>query len=189
MPAFGLQYRELLPYGVEQELDQLVAALNGFVDENHDGDSGDHTDIVADSLSAGTSGIVELDGRFRFVKGRLLLDAEGNNSHVAGLRPLQWTASVNDYNPPGVRDAFVIECDTDADRNITGLERGTRQKQLLIFGNRGNYNITFKHNNASSLYYNRFSGPNGADMVLGSGEYAWLYYDVGTEIWRPVSLL
>ncbi len=190
MPAFGLQFRELLPYGVEQELDQLVAALNGFVDENHDGDSGDHTDIAADSLTARPSnGILDMTGRFRFLKGRFLLDEEGNSSHVAGLRPLQWTASVNDYNPPGARDAFVIECDTDADRNITGLERGTRQKQLVIFGNRGNYNITVKHNNSSSLYYNRFGLPNSVDLVLGSNEYAWFYYDVGSEIWRAVSLL
>ncbi len=189
MPAFGLQFRELLPYGVEQELDQLVAALNGFVDQNHDGDSGDHTDIIADSLSAGASGIVELDGRFRFVKGRLLLDGLGNDSHVAGLRPLQWTADVHNYNPPGAATAFLIECDTDADRSITGLERGTRQKQFVVFGNRGNYNITLEHNHASSTYYNRFGMPNSVDLVLGSNEYVWLYYDVGSEIWRAVSVL
>jgi len=188
MPAFGLQFRELLPYGVEQELDQLVAALNGFVDQNHDGDSGDHTDILADSLAA-RSGPLDVSSNVRFLKGRFLFDELGNQSHVAGLRPLQWTADVHNYNPPGIDTAFLVECDTDADRSITGLERGDRQKQLLIFGNRGNYNITLEHNHASSLYSNRFGLPGNTDIVLGSAEYIWLYYDVGSEIWRAVSVL
>ena len=190
MPAFALQYRELLPDGVERELDQLVAALNATFDANHDGDTGDHADIRADSLTARpTSAKLRWSGQLQFLTGRVLLDEEGNNSHVAGLRPLQWTADVHNYNPPGGRFAFLIEVDTDANRNITGLERYARQKQLCIFGNRGNFTVTLKHNSGSSTYYNRFGLPNSADVVLGSSEYAWLYYDVGSEIWRAVSLL
>jgi hypothetical protein len=118
-----------------------------------------------------------------------MFDEPGNSVHVAGLRPAQWIADVHNYNPPGSQHAFLIECDTDSDRSITGLERHARQKQLVIFGNRGNFNITLEHNHASSLSYNRFGLPANTDIVLGSNEYIWLYYDVGSEIWRSVSVL
>lgn len=169
----------------------LSQTMDGFAadfEQEHYGSTGEHGDVRLDSLAArGTR--LPITGILQFLGGAWLFDAEGNNSHTIGLRPIQWTATQNDYNPPGMSDALIVEVDTDADRSITGLQRIARQKRLLIFGNRGNYNVTFKHNNAGSLYYNRFAGPNAADMILGSGEYAWLYYDVGSEIWRAVSLI
>lgn len=190
MALFELQYRELLPSGVDMELDQLTTALNATFEQNHDGDSGEHTDIQVDSIEArNTNNIIPVTGSLRFLKGRILIDAVGNSTHIAGLRPTMWTTHVNNYNPSDAQHAFMIECDTDADRNITGLNRVNRQKQLIIFGNRGNFNITFKHDNAGSLYYNRFGLPNNTDLVVGSGEYIWLYYDVGSEIWRLVGAI
>lgn len=186
----GLSFRELLPAGVDLELDALLATLNATIEAQHDGDTGEHTDITADSLATRrTDRLLPINARLNFTRGSWLFDAVGNSSHVVGLRPPQWTASVNDYNPAGLLDAFIVEVDTDADRNITGLDRGQRQKRLLIFGNRGNYNVTLKHNSSSSTYYNRFGCPNSADVVLGSNEYIWLFYDVGSEIWRCVSVL
>lgn len=183
MALLTLQYRELLPYGVEQEFDALIATLNRVFAENHT-DQGDHGDVTMESLTATTANVLPVTGSLRFLKGRILLDALGNSSHVAGLRPAQWTADVHNYNPPGSQHAFMIECDTDADRSITGLERHARQKQIVVFGNRGNFNITLEHNHASSSSWNRFGLPGGSDLVLASQEYAWLYYDVGSEIWR-----
>jgi len=186
----GLSFRELLPPGVDLELDAVLAAVNATIEQEHDGDTGAHTAITCDSLSTRrTDRLLPIDGRLTFTKGSWLFDAAGNQTHVIGLRPPQWTASVNDYNPAGLVDAVIVEVETDADRNITGLDRGQRQKRLLIFGNRGNYTVTLKHNNASSQYYNRFGCPNAADVSLGSNEYIWLYYDVGSEIWRVVSVL
>ena len=186
----GLSFRELLPPGVDLELDAVLATLNGTIEQEHDGDTGQHAAITCDSLSTRrTDRLLPIDGRLQFQRGAWLFDVIGNQTHVAGIRPQQWTGSVNDYNPSGLYEAVIVEVSTDADRNITGLERGNRQKRLLIFGNRGNYNVTLKHNSASSTYYNRFGCPNSADVVLNSNEYVWLFYDVGAEIWRVVSVL
>jgi hypothetical protein len=185
---FAVRFRELLTDGTDREFSALMPRLNTVIGANHDPDTGEHTDITLDSLTA-RSGDLDLTGNLRFLKGKILLDALGNSSHVAALRPDQWTADQHNYNPPGSDFAFLIECTTDADRNLTGLERHTRQKQLMIFGNAGNFNITLRHNHTSSAEYNRFGLPNNTSLVLGSGEYAWFYYAVGAELWRAVSLL
>lgn len=186
----GLSYRELLPAGVDLELDAVLATLNATLEQEHDGDTGQHQAITCDSLSTRRGDrLLPIDGKLNFRRGAWLFDEPGNSSHVVGLRPQRWTASVNDYNPSGLPEAVIVEVDTDADRNITGLERGQRQKRLLIFGNRGNYTVTLKHNSSSSTYYNRFGCPNTADVTINSNEYVWLWYDVGSEIWRVVSVL
>lgn len=186
----GLSYRELLPSGVDLELDAILSAVNATIETEHDGDTGEHAAITCDSLATRRSDrLLPIDGRLNFTRGAWLFDAPGNSTHVVGIRPQQWTGSVNDYNPSGLNEAVILEVDTDADRNITGLERAQRQKRLLIFGNRGNYTVTVKHNSGSSQYYNRFGCPNAADVSVGSNEYIWLYYDVGSEIWRVVSVL
>jgi hypothetical protein len=185
---FAVRFRELLPDGTDREFSALMPRLNSVLGADHDIDTGEHTDVTLDSLTA-RDGDLELTGNLRFLKGKILLDELGNSSHVAGLRPPQWTGDQHNYNPPGADYAFLIECTTDADRNLTGLERHWRQKQLVIFGNTGNFNITLKHNHTSSVYYNRFGFPNNADLVIGASEYVWLYYTVGAEIWRAVSLV
>jgi hypothetical protein len=190
MAGFEVQFRELFPPGVEQEFDQLTTNLNAAFNENHHAGTGEHSDVILDTLAArNSSNVIPLTGSIRFLKGRIMLDEPGNSVHVAGLRPAQWTGDVHNYNPPGSQHSFTIECDTDSDRSITGIERHARQKQLIIFGNRGNFNITLEHNHASSTVYNRFGLPNSSDVVVGSGEYIWLYYDVGSELWRAVSVL
>lgn len=192
MAAFDLQYRELLPFGTELELDQLVSALNATIEENHYSESGEHSAIKLDSLTtrnADSTYQIKIDGSLKFVKTGLYFDEPGNNDHVTGLRPLIWSANQNDYNPPGINTCILLECESASDRDITGIQRNGRHKRLLIFGNRGNTNITLKHNNAGSTYYNRFGLPGNTDVVLNSAEYIWLYYDVGSEIWRTVSII
>ena len=192
MAAFDLQYRELLPFGTELELDQLVSALNATIEENHHSDSGEHSAIKLDSLTtrnADSTYQIAIDGSLKFLKTGLYFDEPGNNNHVAGLRPVIWAGNQNDYNPPGVNTCILLECESAADRDITGIQRNGRQKRLLIFGNRGNNIITLKHNNAGSVYSNRFGLPGNLDVALGGNEYLWLYYDIGSEIWRTVSVI
>ena len=190
MPALSLQYRELLPPGVELELDQLITTINAAFETDHDGDTGKHAAVQLDSLTANdTNLLLPLTGTLKILKGRIYLDEPGNNTHIAGVRPLQLTANVHNYNPPGGKTALIIEVTSDADRSVTGLERYDRQKQLVIFGNRGNFNITLEHDHASSTSSNRFGLPANTDVVLGASEYILLYYDVGSEIWRAVSFL
>lgn len=190
MTLFNLMYGEWLDPAVQAELEQLVISLNEAWEVDHDGETGEHTSIDVDAITARNSNnILPITGSLKFLKGRILIDEPGNNSHIAGLRPDPITANVNNYNPPGGRFAFIIEMQSDADRSVTGLECYAQQKQIVILGNKGNYNITLEHDHASSLAANRFGLPGNLDIVLGSNEYIMLYYDVGAPIWRAVSYL
>jgi hypothetical protein len=172
----------------DTDLAETVDALQTDFEQQHFGSTGAHGDVTLDSLSARTYGAkLPITGILQFLGGGWLLDREGNNDHVAGLRPEDWTGDQHNYNPPGLPAALMIEISTDAARSITGIARGTRHKRLLIFGNRGNYNVTLEHDHASSTSTNRFGLPGNLDIVLSSSEYIWLYYDVGSEIWRAVS--
>lgn len=185
--TFGLD--PLVDYA---DLADFREGMQADFEQQHYGSTGEHGAISCDSITARAANrLLPVTGVLQFLGGAWLLDEPGNNTHVAGLRPIQWTGRQDNYNPPGLRDALIVEVDTDADRSITGLQRheNGRQKRLLIFGNRGNYNITLEHNDSNSLYYNRFGLPNGTDLVLGANEYVWLYYDVGSEIWRVISVL
>lgn len=169
------------------ELEQMLESLRTDFEQEHFGSQGAHGDVTLDSITARQAGTpIAITGILRFLGGAWLLDEEGNNSHVAGLRPLQWTTRQDNYTPPGMDEAKLLEVETDADRSITGLKRRRREKRLLIFGNRGNFNVTLEHNDSNSLYYNRFGLPGSVDLVLAPNEYIWLYYDVGSEIWRRI---
>ena len=178
----------LLPDPFDQ--DSRLDALEVDFEQEHYGSTGAHGAITCDSMTArAATNRLPVTGTLEFLRGAWLFDAVGNSSHVIGLRPIQWTGRQDNYSPPGLADAFIVEVDTDADRSITGIARAARQKRLLIFGNRGNFTVTLEHNDSNSLYHNRFGCPNSVDLVIGSNEYVWLYYDVGSEIWRVISVL
>lgn len=185
--AFAQKFRDHLTEGAAAEFEQLVATLNGFTETEHDED-GTHMAVTCDSLATRDTSRNRLPvtGNLVFLKGGLYIDEDGSQLHRAGLRPPQWTASQNNYNPEGLRDALVVEVDTDADRNLTGIAVVGRQKRLLLFGNRGNFVVTLKHNSTSSIAVHRIAISGAADMALGSGEYVWLYYDIGSALWRVV---
>jgi hypothetical protein len=188
--ALSLKYGDLIPDGTRDEFEQLVSQSNGQWDAQHD-DDGSHTGVTCDSLTTrdAAQNRLPVTGNLVFLRGGLYLDTEGSELHVAGLRPAQWAGDQSNYNPPGLRDAFLVEVETDADRNLTGIAVAGRQKRLLLFGNRGNFTVTLKHNSSSSLAVHRIAIAGGADMALGSGEYVWLFYDVGSTLWRIVGPL
>lgn len=182
-------FRDVLPTAVADEFDSFAAAVEAVFETEHDTTTGEHTDVRVDSLGSSDSSVVRMIDGQRWLSGPWFVDELDNNDHVAGIRPDDITANQNNYNPPGLSTALVVEVSSDADRSITGLTVTGRQKRLLIFGNRGNFNITLEHDHASSLGVNRFGLPGNLDVVLGSSEYILLYYDVGSEIWRAVSYL
>lgn len=184
----GVRFRDRLPTVVVDEFDALVATIRALFEAEHDADDGTHTDITCSSL-AGKSDDLPITANLQLLKGGLYLDDIGNSTHRAGLRPPLWTTAQNNYKPDGITTALAVECDTNADYDITGIARVARRKRLLLFGNRGNYTITLKHNNAGSDEVNRFGLPHNADLAIGSSCYIWLYYDVGSEIWRAIGVL
>lgn len=196
--SLGLSFREQLSGAlqiVQEELDQLIAGIQGTLGVEHK-ETGAHGDITADSITLATDatyggtllGDLQLAGQTRFLRGPWWLDPPGNDIHIAMLRPSQITANQNNYDPGGIDNAIGLEIESDAARTITGIARRHRQKRLLLIGNRGNFAITLAHNSGSSTAGNRFSFPSGAAYLLSSAQYVWLYYDVGSEVWRPIGV-
>lgn len=184
----SLNLPDLLSPSTREELEQFVSQLGGYLDEEH-AEDGSHGAVTLDTLATKDTAEYRLPmtGNLVFQRGGLYLDEEGSELHVAMLRPPQWAGHQNDYAPPGIRDAFGVEVETGADRNLTGISvSGLRQKRLLLFGNRGNYIVTLKHNSSSSIAVHRIASGTGSDVAVASGEYVWLYYDVGSTLWRVV---
>lgn len=173
---------------LEEEFDGLAASIGATWDREHDPDTGGHTDVSLNSVAANNEeDVIGVLSGLRLLLGPLLVDLPGNNAHQAGLRPPIITGNQNNYAPAGIDSAIVVEVESDAGRDITGIRHyRTRQKRILVLGNRGNFTITLRHNNASSIGTNRFSFYTGADIALSSSEYIILWYDVGSEIWRPL---
>lgn len=166
-------------------LGQDLDSIQTDFEQQHYGSTGEHGDVTLDSLAARVVGAkLPISGTLQFLTGAWLFDREGNNDHVAGLRPDEWTGDQHNYNPPGFDRCFMVEVSTDAARSITGFKRIARIKRLFGFWNRGNYDITMEHNHASSESYNRIAGPNGVDLVVGPNEGVLVWYDVGSEIHR-----
>lgn len=182
-----LRYRDLLDDGPQQEFEQLVAALNKRWNIDHL-PSGAHGDMTVSSIAPNdtVNSLISWTGTKEWLKGAWYFDELIRDNDNAMLRPVQWAANQNNYNPPGLSTAFGMEVETDADRDLTGIFVHRLQKRLLLFGNRGNFVVTLKHNSSSSLQPNRIFGAGAADVVLSSGEYVWLYFDVGSKGWRVV---
>lgn len=166
-------------YQLERAMEDAVEAGNAAWDQEHDG-QGHHTTLTADSLASRTTGtpVTVLEG-LRYMAGPWLLEADGNNPAIAVVAAPALTASVNDYNPSGLDRAIVLEVDATGDVSITGIVT-TRRRRLLLLVNRSNYTITLPRTSASSTSTYRFSSTH----ILLSGEWVWLYYDAGSEIWR-----
>lgn len=185
---FPLQFKEELPEPVAREFDQLLAKIKSFLLEEHNED-GTHRDEVEATTSSGTTitySPAEADGH-RWRRGPWTFDEAGNNVHTIGLRPPDMPGgTVNDYNPPGLDKAVILELTPTTSLTLTGIARTERIKRLLIVGNKGTsgITITLKHSNSGSALANRFGLPDDTDIVMASGQYCWLYYDAGSEIWR-----
>ena len=126
----------------------------------------------------GSSGI-------RWLLGPFVYGPIGNIQNPAVIRPAQITANQNNYNPPGWETALGMELETDAARTITGLKVFQRERRGAFIVNRGNFNITFPHNNSGSDAVNRFGfNAAGEQLVVPSGMRVDVIYDVGSEVWR-----
>lgn len=101
------------------------------------------------------------------------------------ITPSVITSSQNNYTPdPG----SVYRLSADAARNITGWNAASVDATVIEVRNVGTYDITLKHQNASSSAANRFICDVGLDIVLGTNQSARLRYDTTTLRWR-VTLL
>lgn len=195
MSIFSLSFRELLSPGTEQELDQLVGKISGYLREEHN-DDGSHSNITATTLDAPEITTTDLIGPID-VDGRISIEQVAVHK-TAVMSPSQLTGNQNNWNPADATDTLrgldeitVIRIDTDAARTITGITApavisGTSDSHqpVLLLVNRGSYTITFSHNSSSSSAANRFECPGQVDFLLLARASVWIWYDTGSGVWR-----
>lgn len=101
------------------------------------------------------------------------------------LIPAQITGDQNNYNPPGLSTAALIEISSDAARNITGLAGGAIGRMLALV-NVGGSPITLKNQSGLSSAVNRFKF--SADIVLQPSDGVLLIYDPtpGVQAWAAI---
>jgi hypothetical protein len=98
------------------------------------------------------------------------------------IAPAQLTANQNDWNPTGLSAAAVIKIDTDANRDITGLQGGVEGRMILL-EYVGTTSVTIKKDDgATSTAANRFDFL--ADIVLKPKQQIFLKYNATASRWK-----
>lgn len=100
------------------------------------------------------------------------------------LSPAQITANQDDYNPTNLSTASYLRLDTDAARELTGLQGGVAGRTIRIHYI-GSTTLTLKDESSSSTAAYRFALP--ADLVLRPDMSVDLTYDATTSRWRMVT--
>lgn len=126
-----------------------------------------------------SNSVITLDGTNTIIDG--YTDILGGLGLDSALSPAQITANQNNYNPTNFSTTSFLRINSDAARDITGLNAGNAGR-LLVLVNVGSFTITLKHESASSSAANRFT--LGSDYALLSGTSVILIYDSTTARWR-----
>lgn len=100
----------------------------------------------------------------------------------ADITPSQITSNQNNYNPTNLGISNRVRLSSDAARDITGITAHDDGK-VLIINNVGSFDITLKHESASSTAGNRFT-LGGSDYVISSGTSCIIHYDSTSSRWR-----
>lgn len=101
------------------------------------------------------------------------------------ITPSALSASVNNYDPPFLANAAVVRLGNGGAYNITGLV-APQQSAMRLLVNIGANTITLKHQSASSVAQNRFTGAGAADVSLTTGRAVWIWYDLTGSTWQIV---
>ena len=105
-----------------------------------------------------------------------------------------WAANVDNYLPStglyGEDPGLIVRVRPTANVDLTGIANWPTAAPFgnyaLILWNVGSYNVTLKHQSASSLAGNRFQLVGAADVVLAPDQWAFLFLDFAQSpyVWR-----
>lgn len=109
----------------------------------------------------------------------------GSQAWTAVISPSQITSDQNDYNPTSLSTAACLRLNSDASRNVTGLQGGASGRLLAIY-NVGSNAIVLKDESASSSAANRFA--LDSDLTLSGDTSCVLQYDGTSSRWRLIAL-
>lgn len=185
---YALRHREELPPSVVTELDDFIAWLKQYLSTslNEDGTLKLATPSGAGNAVSATSimeTIEDAEGHW-WKKGPWIFDT--THSHEAFLYPPATPAGTyNDYAPGGIDTAIGIEFNPTGNFTLTGLKAppGNYRRLLVLRNQSASFTVTLKHAGAGSQEINRFALPGDLDIVMGTRQTAWLYYDADNRRW------
>uniref|UniRef100_Q07QB5 DUF2793 domain-containing protein n=1 Tax=Rhodopseudomonas palustris (strain BisA53) TaxID=316055 RepID=Q07QB5_RHOP5 len=125
-----------------------------------------------------------------FVDALVIDQSSGNAALPRGLAltgvvaPAQLTASQNDFAPPGLAAAAVLQLSADAARSISGLAGGAEGRVVVLI-NVGSQPITLLDNSGASAAANRFAV--GGPLAIAGQQAAILRYDGAAARWRAIA--
>lgn len=167
-----------------------LTGTNGGKTRHHVGDRDPEANVSADPgdlyyQESGTSSHVYLhtgSGTGSAGWGNLA----GINNPIV-ISPAQITVNQNDYSPTGIDGCNIARLDTDASRNITGVDASGLTVRIKRFVNVGSNPVVFTHQDAASAAANRFILPGAASHTMNADEGATFWYDGTTARWRLVA--
>lgn len=145
-----------------------------------DGDTGMYR-VGTNQIGWATNGVQQMTLSTSMLTVNQGLTLAKNQVYTGIISPAQITSNQNDYNPTNLGTTRILQIQSDAARDITGLTAQATGTMITV-ANVGGFTITLKHESASSVATNRFALPGGADLALTLYSTAMLYYD-GTR-WR-----
>jgi len=111
-------------------------------------------------------------------------DITGTFAFTGDISPSQITSNQNDYNPTSLASSAVLRLNTDASRNITGLQGGA-DGRIIVIVNVGSFNIVLKDDDGStSTAGNRFA--LSGDITIAPDDGVILQYDSTSSRWRCI---
>ena len=114
----------------------------------------------------------------------------GNDDEQNESTPAQLTANTDNYAPTDIQKMTVLRLDTDAARNLTGIEapdniidQYSPNGRMLLLHNIGSNDMTLVHD-ATSTAANRFFCPGSVNFLLITNASVWIRYDSTSSRWR-----
>lgn len=95
------------------------------------------------------------------------------------------SGTVNNWNPGTQNEKGILNLSPSGNVVLTGILAPPRpSKRVMILRNGSSFHVTLTHEDTGSTAANRFTLPNGVDVVLSTtGGMVKLYYDDGGSRW------
>jgi len=145
--------------------------------------AGDSCEVYADTTTQHrVVGYTRADGTALVLPSNVAV--AGTFTISGDISPTQITADQDNYNPTGLSGATTLRLNSDASRNITGLQGGA-DGRIIVIHNTGSNNVVLKDESASSTAAYRFALTG--DITLATDQAVVLQYDSTSSRWRAIS--
>lgn len=107
---------------------------------------------------------------------RVASPSTGGNTFIQEHTATQLTANTNDWNPGSLFSGLLLRASTDSWRTVSGLISPPMDRSTLLITNAGSNDLQLLHQSTASSAANRFALSGNNDLLLKSGDTAFLAY-------------